>query len=163
MALDVDALGSDVALDDRDEEAAVHHAVDELVDVLGLNWQRQLACCRCSGFVHDDLLNVDVVETILLHILPDVDGSIVLAAILYDVATDDAIRDGLVDPILDAIPDVDANHDDVDDHSIHDVAIHDDLVVDGYPIDVDAILQLVLLLHDSFFRSSSHSCEQSSS
>ena len=64
-------------------------------------------------------------ETILLHIRPGVDGSIVLAAILYTVATDDAIRDGLVEPILDAIPDVDANHDVVDDHSIHDVAIHD--------------------------------------
>ena len=143
MALDVDALGSDVALDDRDEEVAVHHVVDELVDLLGLNWQCQLAYCRCSGFVHDDLLNVDVVETILPHNRPDVDGSIVLAAIPYDVAIDDAIRDVLVDPILDAIPDVNANRNVVEDQSIHDVAIHD-VVVDGYPIDVDAILQFLL-------------------
>ena len=70
--------------------------VDELVDVLGLNVRWQLAYCRCSGCLHDGLLDVDVVETILLRILPDVDGSIVLDAILDDnVATDDASRDGL--------------------------------------------------------------------
>ena len=118
----------------------------KLVDVLGLDMRCQLACCRCSGFLYDGLLDVAVdVETILLHIRPVVDGSIVPAAILDDVATDDAIHDGLADPALDAIPDVDVNHDVVDDHPIHDVAIHDVLVVDGYPMEIDAILQLLLL------------------
>ena len=78
-------------------------------------------------------------ETILLRIRPDVDGATVLAAILDDVATYDAIHDGLVDPILDAIRDVDASHDD-NGYPIHDVAIHDVLVM-------AAILQLLLLLH----------------
>ena len=84
---DADLVDHDVT--GPDEEAAVHRPVDELVDVLRLNVRWQLANCRCSGCLHDGLLDVDVVETILLRIFPDVDGSIVdLASILDDVATD---------------------------------------------------------------------------
>ena len=68
-----------------DEEAVVYLLVDEFVDVLGLNLRWQLAYCRCSGFLHDGLLDVDDVENILLHKMIDLDGSILCqAAILLD-------------------------------------------------------------------------------
>ena len=108
---DVDPV--DLAVTDLDDDAAVvDRLVNELADVLGLDVRWELAYCRCSGFLHDDLLDVDVVETILLCKMLALDGSVIdLDAILEKVANDDATLDVLFVgyPILDASHDVDAN------------------------------------------------------
>ena len=120
---DVDPM--DLVVTDFDEEAVVHLLVNDLVDVLGLSWGWQLACCRCSGVLHDGLLDVDGVETILRKML-DLDDSILrqAAILLDDVANDDATPDVVGYPI----PDVDASHDVVDDYpSVDADAIHSEV------------------------------------
>ena len=107
--------------------------MDKLVDVLGLDLRRQLACCGCSGSLHAGLLDVGVdVETILLCMPPDA-----------DVSNADAAFDVLLVSysILDAIHDVDANLLDANLLLLR-LLLHSlllPILASSHPLDVDAI------------------------